>query len=141
MTRDILDKDGNVTGQLTLPDETSEDAWTTALAAYLYVPPVPTVTDIALAQLKASRAFGMDLLTQISAMQIQQGITAAPNFLDMITYTRNVQVFLSVGQIPACLVELDTLLTAGVPAEYSPYMTTASLTAARTKVAAFLGVS
>jgi hypothetical protein len=34
MTRNILDLNGIVIGQLTLPDETTEDVWTAALAPY-----------------------------------------------------------------------------------------------------------
>lgn len=140
MTRDILDKDGNVTGQLTLPDETSEQEWAARLAQYTYVPAAPSLADLAAMQLKDYRAFGMNLLIQISANQIQSGITSASNFLDIITFARNVQLFLSVGQIPACLAEIDSLLAEGIPPEFSPYVTTMSLTATRAKVAAFLGV-
>lgn len=38
MTRDILDKDDNIIGELTLPDDTPEEVWTTQLALYKYDP-------------------------------------------------------------------------------------------------------
>lgn len=49
-TRDILDYYGNIIGQLTLPDETSEEEWTYQLSTYIVnpeeyiepeVPPLP----------------------------------------------------------------------------------------------------
>lgn len=50
-TRNILDSFGNVIGQLTLPDETSEGAWTAALAPYTlasYTPPISPVVATAI---------------------------------------------------------------------------------------------
>jgi len=40
-TRDILDHDGNVIGELTLPDSASETDWSNALAPYAVKQPQP----------------------------------------------------------------------------------------------------
>lgn len=45
-TRNILDSLGNIIGELTLPDETTEPQWTSALAVYSTVNPVPTAPAI-----------------------------------------------------------------------------------------------
>jgi hypothetical protein len=42
MIRDILDYQGNVIGQLELPDDTPEEVWTQRLALYAVAPPSPT---------------------------------------------------------------------------------------------------
>lgn len=141
MTRDILDTTGAKIGELTLDDATTEDQWTAALAVYTYTPPVPTLADIAAKQIRAQKEFGTTLLTSITATDLSQGITMSPNFLDIVTYTRNIQVFLTVGQLAACLNEIDSLTAAGIPTEYAPFVTADTLATTRAKIASFLGVS
>lgn len=46
MIRDIFNYLGDKIGELELPDNTSEEAWAEAIAAYAAVPPAPIIPDV-----------------------------------------------------------------------------------------------
>lgn len=74
MIRDILDYQGNVIGQLELPDNTSEDVWTQKLAKYNQ-PPVPKfVPDVTPRQIRSAL-----LLMGITEDQIVAAINTLPS--------------------------------------------------------------
>lgn len=71
MTRQILDSEGNVIGELTLPDETTEEEWQVKLAEFAYVKPVPVeeLKDVTPRQIRQAL-----ILSGITLDQIDQAI-------------------------------------------------------------------
>jgi len=71
--RNILDYNGNIIGELELPDNTSEDVWETKLAAYAK-PPAPTVIpDVTPRQMRQAL-----ILMGVSLSQIDTAIASLP---------------------------------------------------------------
>lgn len=137
-TRDILDTNGNVVGQLTLPDDTSEDVWQQKLAIYLYIVPAPDPTIVIQDKIKAAMKFGKDLITAKSATQIQMGIVQAGKAKDVLDYTVNLVTYLMAGSLIAAEQEIDSLIAAGIPDELSPFVTIDTLNDTKQKIINFL---
>lgn len=70
-TRDILDSQGIVIGQMTLADDTSEEIWTEKLAPYASVLSGPTLES----RIHAAETYGRALLRSIAAENISLGFT------------------------------------------------------------------
>lgn len=139
-TRDVLDYQGNVIGDLTLPDDTTEDQWTRALCIYAIAPPVKSPTAMAADAALLARNFGRDLITTLQAENMAMGLAASGKMLDVIQFGFNLLMYLNIGALPAAISEIDRILAAGIPENLAPFMTTARMTANRAKIANFLGV-
>lgn len=96
-TRNILNADGQVVGQLTLPDGTSEPVWTEAQAPYSApLPPAPSALDIAKQSIQDAMAFGQDLIAQFGALNVINGLSSV-----------------QVAQVAAKLASVQALLLSG----------------------------
>ncbi len=69
-TRDIVNSEGAVIGQLTLPDSTSEEHWTSALSAYAQPAVIPSVTPRQIRQAM--------ILSGIAVATIESAINSMP---------------------------------------------------------------
>jgi hypothetical protein len=118
MTRDILDQYGNVIGNLTLPDETSEEMWAEKLAEYL--PKTIEVSPIDM--VRSNMEFGKELIAEF-------GSEAETNALDtdqtanLIGLLAPIQMMLLTGAIQtACIylqsTDLTGILSPGLVAKY-----------------------
>lgn len=88
-TRNIMDVNGNVIGQLTLPDDTTDAAWAVALAPYA-MPPASTTSTLISADLSSACLFVITLL----AATTPDGVTLTAA---QITAVRNaIQTFLNI---------------------------------------------
>lgn len=139
--RDILDANGQVIGQLSLPQGTPEEVWQEKLAIFQYVLPRPSQNDIIKAGLKAASDFGKDLAQQGVIDSMAMGLAQAPNLLDVMLYTMTTQSFLMSGALQAALADMDKKLAAGIPENLAPFVTVDIVTARRDKIKAFLGIS
>lgn len=73
MTRDILDYEGNVVGELDLPDDTPEEVWAAKLAKYALPPPTPTIPDVTPRQMRQAL-----VLMGVSLETIESALDALP---------------------------------------------------------------
>lgn len=69
-TRDILDKNGTIIGQLELPDDTTEDQWAAALAPYAAL---KIIQDVTARQIRQAL-----ILYGVSLSQIDDTIASLP---------------------------------------------------------------
>lgn len=67
MTRDILNYQGTVIGQLELPDDTSEQVWTEKLSVYALPPAAQTIPDVTPRQIRQALVLGGISLATIDA--------------------------------------------------------------------------
>lgn len=72
-TRDILDFNGNIIGEISFPDNTPEIVWKGALSAYLQPPTSPL--DMVQQRITSAQDFGASLITEIAAENVLLGIT------------------------------------------------------------------
>lgn len=74
-TRDILDANGSVIGQIALPDDTSEAEWSARLAQYAgIIPQAPDVLAAAKASILAAMDFGRELIAEFGALNVANGL-------------------------------------------------------------------
>lgn len=71
MSRNILDYQGNVVGQLDLPEGTPEEVWEKKLAVYALPPASP---DVLLVGIQRRRAYCEDLIERLKKKNITEGI-------------------------------------------------------------------
>ena len=76
-TRDILNYLGDVIGELSLPDETTEEQWAEALAIYASPPPQPSTKQIIKSKVDDAIAFGERMVIDVVIENIAMGITQA----------------------------------------------------------------
>lgn len=131
-TRDILDYHGIVTGQLTLPDETSEEAWAIALAEYALPPltPPPTITRIT-NYITDARKFAIGLADQFAAENSLLGIKQAGKTGEVMDYLHEMVHCVLSGSLNEAVSVIDTLIadTSDKKAGLAPFITNARLTA------------
>jgi hypothetical protein len=75
MTRNILDSEGNIIGEMTLPDETTEEEWQAQLLPYATpkAVPVKTYKDVTPRQIRQAL-----ILSGITLSQIDDAINSLP---------------------------------------------------------------
>lgn len=110
MTRDILDYQGNVLGQLTFPDDTSEDAWALALAAYAKPPPAPI--DIVTDRISHYQDLSAAAIRQMLAINTLNGITLAQSWQAMQDYGIILQM-VRFGMFPTAIYALQNAQPSG----------------------------
>jgi hypothetical protein len=103
-TRDILNYQGNVIGQLTLPDETSDRDWSNALAAYSQ-PPTP-IKVIVENKIKDYKKSAIDLIDAFKADNTLAGISVAQS-AQMFDDFGDVLTMLREGALPTALYRLS----------------------------------
>lgn len=105
MTRDILDKDGNTIGQLTLPDDTSEDVWTAKLAEYI-APPSTVIPPTLIDQATAAMNFGKQLIAQLGTEPEMNALTT-DQMVSLINIAGPIQLMLMTGALGTALVAIQ----------------------------------
>lgn len=143
MTRDILDKDGNVMGQLTLPDETTEEGWAAALSIYSAGPAAPpslTLQEIIQRKIAAAIQFGNQFIVDAATENVIQGITQAGKTKEVSDFLSAIVRYLREGSLYAALAEIDFLVANGIPEGISPWVTVDKLQAAKIRIQIFLGI-
>lgn len=73
MARDILDWQGNVIGELELPEGTSEEVWTQKLAVYAMAPAAPIIKDVTPRQIRQAL-----ILSGVSMASIDAALDTLP---------------------------------------------------------------
>lgn len=72
-TRNILDHSGNVIGQLSLPDDATEQQWTNALAMYAQAP--ASLQTYIVGVILSASDFGSNLMAQFGSENVLMGLT------------------------------------------------------------------
>lgn len=140
MTRDILDKHGNVIGALTLPDETTEDVWAEKLGIYSYVAPPKTMAQIVDAKILASIAFGFQVIKEAAAENVMAGITQAGKTREVSDYLAALERYLRSGSLYAAIQEIDDLKAdTQRPSDVAEFVTNDRLQNTRNKISTYLG--
>ena len=141
-TRDILDYQGNVIGELTLPDDATDIQWANALAAYAKPPVVPSAQQMAEQQINDACNFGQALITQFAAANALAGITQSGQTLAVISYTANLSQCLYTGSLLAAITLMEGMLadSGAAKAACSPYVTNAVIQSYINQVQSYLGM-
>lgn len=131
-TRDILDYQGNVTGELTLSDDTTEDQWAAALAQYA-LPPANAAAPDPLAGQLSKMAFGRTLIATFSAQNsaLNYPVAVVESLLVALGPIKNA---LETGSLDTAIYLLNNLTPDGV------YITVAKVTAFRNMLEDYLQI-
>lgn len=100
-TRNILNSQGEIIGELSLPEGASEDFWTEKLSVYLD-PPSKSAKETIELSIKDGVKFGNLMLTEIKYDNIVSGITAEQT-AEMIEANTQLIVMLISGQLKPSL--------------------------------------
>lgn len=134
ITRDILDPDGNIIGQLTLPDGTPENIWTIKLAEYSTLQTDLPIEIKIKNKILAAMDFGKNLIVEYATSNILSGFT-----IEQIQYivqqTMTVQIALNTGSLYVALDELSK-----IPIDDS-IITIARIAEFRHKIQDYLGIT
>jgi hypothetical protein len=109
-TRNILDYQGNVIGQLSLPSGTSESIWSAALAPYAMPPLAPL--DIVTDKLAYYQALAPATIRQMLATNTLAGITPAQSYQAMKDYGLILQM-VRFGMFPTAIYALQNSAPSG----------------------------
>lgn len=107
MIRNILDWEGNIVGELDLPDDTPEEVWQEKLSAYNQ-PPAKTVDQIVNDKIAAAKRFGGLLLNEVSTDNVLMGATTA-QVENLIEVHKNIIIMLMSGSLLTALQAVETL--------------------------------
>lgn len=140
MTRNILNHSGEIVGELTLPDETTEEQWTDALAPYAAAPVQPTLQQIITRKIQTSIEFGEQIVLEATVGNVAMGITQAGKTKQASDFLARLQRYLKQGSLYAACEEIDTLIANGIPEELSPFITNERLTDTKLRIQKFLGI-
>lgn len=102
MIRDILDYNGNVVGQLELPDDTPEQVWQEKLAFFALPPKVATLEELVANKIEQYEKVAPELLRELKRDNTLAGITtqqSAQMFADYL----DVIIMIREGAFPTAL--------------------------------------
>lgn len=129
MIEDILDVNGNVIGQIELPDDSTSDQIAAALAIYTYQIPIVPVAQVVANSISAAATFGNQLIFQFAANNVLTGITQAGKTIPVALYLQTLGYYLRSGSLYAAITEIQNLIadTSDAKAALSPFITNAIL--------------
>lgn len=139
-TRNILDKDGNIIGEMTLPDETTEEEWLDKLTPYAYVKPNLTLQQVIDTKVSASIVFGLEIIKNAATENVITGITAANKTREVSDYLANLERYLRSGSLYAAISEIDDLMALEIPEDISTWVSIEKLNNTKLKIQKFLGL-
>lgn len=140
MTRNILDKDGNIIGELTLPDETSEEAWAEKLGVYSYVAPALTTQQIVDQKIQRAIDFGVSVIKSAATDNVIAGITQAGKTREVSDYLSDLERYLRSGSLYAALGSLEEMIAGEIPEDIQTWVSVERLTNVQSKIKSFLGI-
>lgn len=109
-TRDILDFEGNVIGELTLPSNTSETEWGRLLSSYSQ-PPI-TLKEVIVNKFKDYKKSAAQLVDELKADNTLAGITLAQS-AEMFDNYGDVLAMLREGAFPTAIYRLQQKVPQG----------------------------
>lgn len=139
-TRDILDAEDNVVGQLTLPEGTSEDIWTEHMSRYLNTIPAPTIQDIVKQKILDAQIFGNKLIEDFTAENVLMGITQAGKTVAVTNYLHKLTHYIMTGSLYAAIDEMNIIIADENKGDLSPFVTNERIAGYKNKVQKFLGL-
>jgi hypothetical protein len=139
MTRAIINSEGEVIGTLTLPDETTEEQWSDALAHYLTPTPKP-INEVVDERLQASMEFGLKMIRDAATENILTGITQAGKTREVSDFLSDVERYLRTGSLYAASDELSELAAGEIPEDIQTWVSQEKLLNAKSRIDAFLGL-
>jgi hypothetical protein len=104
-TRNIVNHAGEIIGQMSKPDGTSEQVWAEALAPYATAPVQPTLSEIIAGKVSDAIKFGTKLIIDAAVENIAMGITQSGKTKAVSDYLRSVQSYLREGSLHAAIAE------------------------------------
>lgn len=129
--RNILDYQGNIIGELSLPDDASETDWQHALSTYAQ-PPISVATNIGNIVL-AARSFGTEIMAQFAAENVLMGLTDA-QMDQCLTTLEPVLIAFASGSLKIAIRRMNAIVPDGV------ILTTARVKKYRNLIEDFLGI-
>ncbi len=144
-TRTILNSHGDAVGELTLPDGTSEDVWTSLLTGYLTVYTPPDSATQVISKLQLYRQFGDSIILSFAAGNVLTGIVPSGKTRAVADFCWKLQTYLAAGGLYAALEEFgdrisDPIIAIDLTNPLYPYVTPTKLTTYRDQVKVYLGI-
>lgn len=142
-TRDVIDSTGATIGQLTLPDETTEDQWSDALSHYTFVPTPPTQDQRIQAAVNEAVKLGKSILVQQASVNVQMGINQSGLQQEFMDYVHEFIHAMLIGSLYQGINLLNGYIsdTSDEKTALSPFITNDRLTGIKNQLEAYLGVS
>lgn len=142
-TRDILDYQGNVIGQLTFPDETSEEVWIAALSVYALPPAsnLPVIQRVT-SYIADARKFAISLADQFAAENSLLGIKQSGKTGAVMDYLHEMVHCILSGSLNEAIVVIDKFIADESEAKMNlaPFITNERLTLYKNKVQDWLEI-
>lgn len=121
------------------------DSDSTALSAYWdAVTPstfAPTMEEIVQLKISTAIQFGNKVIVDASTANVLQGITQAGKTKEVSDFLRSLGRYLREGSLYAALVEIDALISQGVPEDIQTWVSADKLNGAKLKIQTFLGIA
>jgi len=138
-TRDILDHSSNVIGELSLPEGTDEQIWTSKLEEYArnHALTLPQIIDNAL---NNAETFGKILVQQFKNENVQMGISVYNKTYDVLKYLHFATHCMESGSLKAALDEIDRLIAEDTEQKTNclPFVSNERMLIYRNKIADYL---
>lgn len=141
VTRDILDYQGNTIGQLTLPDETTEESWIIALSQYSAPPSVPPpIISRVTSYISDARQFAISVADQFAAENSMLGIKQSGKTGAVMDYLHEMVHCVLSGSLNEAVLVLDRYIAdqSDAKANLAPFITDARLTDYKNKIQDYL---
>jgi hypothetical protein len=101
----------------------------------------PTPTQVVEKKISDAKDFGESILKEFATENVLMGITQAGKTEAVTRYLHFVEHYIEQGSLYAAINEINTKLTEGIPAELSPFVTTARITVFLNKIKVYLGIT
>lgn len=131
--RPIVDAHGNEIGTVSLPANSSEEAWDHVMAQFNTTPTQISMNELVKSRIRAARGFGQDLIYQYGTYNVLSGFTVE-QIQSIMSRTLKLVAALTTGSLYVAIEELnaleldDTIITETVVTQY------------RNKIEDFLGI-
>jgi hypothetical protein len=139
-TREILNYLGEIIGELSLPEGTTEEQWEAALAPYSAAPIIPTMQQIVEKKITDAKEFGDKLLNEFATENVLMGITQAGKTIEVTDYLHKLSHYMMTGSLYAALTEIDVILADTNRDHLAPFVTTERMEIYKDKIKQFLGL-
>ena len=140
MKKFIYDDEGNEIGFVEVPDHYEEHLATDSAAAHITTLPPKTPEELAKAAIIEAMEFGSEMMLNFSKENVLLGISQAGKTKPVLDFLLEVKTAMDTGSLYAAIAEIDSLISAGLPAELEPFITEDRLTTFKRNIQAYLKI-